>query len=101
GDDGKLARARDDPRVGGEDARHVRVDLAGCAERGGEGDGRGVGSAAAERRDLHRVAREALETGDEHDLPLLERSADAVAADLADLRLRMRGIGEDPGLRAR
>ena len=97
----ELARVRDDPRVGGEDARHVRVDLAGAAERGGERDGGGVGAAAAERRDLHRVAREALEAGDEHDLPLLERGADAVAADLADLRLRVRGVGEDPRLRAR
>ena len=85
----QLARVRDDARVGGEDAGHVRVDLAGGAERGRERDRGRVGAAAAERRDVHRVAREALEAGDEDDLVLVERILDAVAPDLADLRLRV------------
>ena len=97
----QLARVRHEPRVGGEDAGHVGVDLAGRAERCRERDGRRVGAAAAERRDLHRVAREALEPGDEHDLVLIERVPDPVAADLADLRLAVRRVGEDAGLRAR
>ena len=73
GDDGELARLRHEPRIGGEHPGHVRVDLAGAAERGSEGDGGGVGAAAPERRDLHRLAREALEAGDEDD-PALRRA---------------------------
>ena len=97
----QLARVRHDARVGGEDAGDVGVDLAGGAERGRERDGGRVRAAAAERRDLHRVAREALEAGDEHDLALVERVLDPVAPDLADLGLHVRGVGEDAGLRAR
>ena len=70
---GQLARVGDDARVGGVDARHVRVDLAHLGvHRGGERDGRGVRAAAAERRDVLR-GRDALEAGDEHDLVLVER----------------------------
>ena len=97
----QLARVRHDARVGGEHARDVGVDLAGGAERGRERDRRRVRAAAAERRDLHRVAREALEAGDEDDLVLVEGVPDPVAADLADLGLHVRRIGEDAGLRAR
>ena len=39
---------------------------------GGQGDGRGVGAAAAERRDVV-VLVDALEAGDDDDLALVER----------------------------
>ena len=96
----QLPRVRHDPRIGGEDAGHVGVDLAGGAECRGEGDGGCVSAAAAERGHVHRVAREPLEAGDEDDLVLVERVLDAVAADLADLGLHVGAVGEDPGLRA-
>ena len=66
----ELAGLGDDARVGGEDAGDVRVDLARGAEGGGEGDGGRIRAAAAERRHVHRVAREALEARDEDDLPV-------------------------------
>ena len=93
-------RFRYDPRVGREHARHVRVDLARGAERGCQRDRRSVGPASAERRHVHRVAREALEPGDEHDLPVFERLEHPHRRDLPDLGLRVDGVGEDPRLRA-
>ena len=76
----ELSRLGDDARVGGEDARDVGVDLAGRAERGGERDRGRIGAASAERRHVHRVAREALEAGDEHDPAPVERLDDATPA---------------------
>ena len=47
------------------------------------------------------VSREnPLEPGDEHDLLALEGVEDADRRDLADLRPRVHGVGDDPGLRA-
>ena len=60
----KLARGRDDPRVGGVHAVDVGVDLAHLgAERGRDRDRGGVGAAPPERRDV-AVGRDALEAGD-------------------------------------
>ena len=76
GDDRQLAGVGDDPRVGAEDAGDVGVDLADAGvERGGEGDGGGVGAAAAERGDVAALGRDPLEAGDEDDPVLLERVA--------------------------
>ena len=76
GDAGELAGVGDDPRVGAVDAGDVGVDLADAGvERGGEGDGGGVGAAAAERGDVAAVGRDALEAGDEDDPVLLQRLA--------------------------
>ncbi len=97
----ELAGLGDDARVGREDAFDVRVDLARGAERRGESDGRRVGAAAPERRHVHRVAGEALVAGDEDDPPAVERLDHANRGDLADLRLRVHGVGDDPRLRAR
>ena len=55
GDDVELARLRHEPRVGGEDARDVGVDLARRAQSCGECDGGRVGPTATERRHVHRV----------------------------------------------
>ena len=98
---GELACVGDDARVGGVDPGHVRVDLAGGAERCRERDGRRVGAATAERRHVLALGRDALEAGDEHDLAGVERGEHAVRPDVEDLRLAVRGVGDDPGLRAR
>ena len=55
GDDVELPRLRHDPRIGGENARDVGVDLARRAQRGRECDGGRVGPTAPERRHVHRV----------------------------------------------
>ena len=63
----------DDPRVGGEDAVDVGVDLADVGvERGGERDGGGVGAAAAEGGDVLGVLADALEPGDDGDVARVE-----------------------------
>ena len=46
------------------------------------------------------AGRDALEAGDEDDLALVERLVDPLRADLDDLRLRVRRVGDDPRLRA-
>ena len=80
---------------------HVGVDLADVgAQRGGERDRRGVRAAAAERRHVERVLRDALEARHEHDLAVVERRADAVGPHLEDARLGVRGVGDDARLRA-
>ena len=96
----ELARLRNDARIGGEDSFDVRVDLAGGAERRSEGDRGRVGPTAPERRHVHRVPREALESRDQHDPSAIERLEHPHGRDLADLRLRVHRVGEDPGLRA-
>ena len=87
----ELARVRDDPRVGRVDAGDVGVDLADLGVR-------------ARPRARPRVVSEpprpsvvtscavgdALEAGDEHDLVLFERRADAVGAHVEDPRLGVR-----------
>ena len=101
GDPRQLAGLGDDPRVGAVDAGDVGVDLADAgAKRRGEGDGGGVGAAAAERGDVAAVGGDALEAGDEDDPVLLQRLGDAVGADVDDPRLGVGGVGDDPRLRA-
>ena len=65
------ARAGHQPRVLGEHAVHVGVDLAHVgAQRRGERDGRGVGAAAAQRGDVLGGLRDALEAGHDRDRAL-------------------------------
>ena len=79
----------------------VGVDLADVgAERGGQRHRGGVGAAAAERGD-RALGGDPLEAGDHRDAPGGDRIADAVASDLDDLGLAVRGVGDDAGLRAR
>ena len=78
----------------------VGVDLAHLgADRGGQRD-RGRVRAAATERGHVAARRHALEAGDEHDQVLVERLADPVGAHVEDPRLRVRGVGDDPRLRA-
>ena len=98
---GDLPRARHDPRVGGEDAVHVGVDLAVLgAERCGQRDGRGVGRAASERRDVLGGLRDALEAGDDDDVALVERRLDAAGRDVDDAGVAVGAGGDHAGLRA-
>ena len=96
----ELARLRHDPGVSAEDAVDVGVDLADvCVERSGHRDGRRVGAATTQRGRVGGRG-DALEAGDDHDLSLLERLADAARADLDDPGLAVARVGEDPRLRA-
>ena len=100
GDEVELAGFGHDARIGGVDAVHVGEDLAGLgAQRRRQGDGRGVGAAAAERGDV-LGGRDSLEAGHEDDLVLLEGLVDAVRPDIEDLGLGVRRVGDDAGLRA-
>ncbi len=70
GDGLELPRARDDARVGGEDALDVGVNIASVGlDRDREGDGRGVRAAATERREIP-FRGDALEAGDHRDSAL-------------------------------
>ena len=91
GDAVDLAGSRDDSRVGGEDPVDVGVDLADLGvERGGERDGGRVGAAAAQGGDLLGVLADALEPGDDDDVPLVEGVGDAARGDVDDPRLAVR-----------
>ena len=96
----ELAGVGDDPRIGGEDTGDVGVDLAGGTEGSSQRNCGQIGAAPSERRHVHRVAREPLIAGDEDDLPQVEGFDHAHGCDLADLRFRVNGVGDDPGLRA-
>ena len=101
GDPVELARGRHDPRVGGEDAVDVAVDLADLgAERGGEGDRGGVGGAAAERGDVLGVLGDALEAGHDRDRAVADRGLDPARRDVDDLGPAVRRVGDHAGLGA-
>ena len=66
---------------------------------GGERDGGRIGAAAAQGRDVAvRVA--ALEAGDDDDVAVVERIAQAFRRDAFDACLRMARIGDDADLGA-
>ena len=104
-----LAGFGHDARVGGVDAVHVGVDFAAdlapspgpavVLHDGGQGDGRGVGAAAAERGDVV-VLVDALEAGDDDDLAVVEGLAHAVGGDVLDAGLGVGGVGDDADLGA-
>ena len=81
-------------------ATSVKISQRVGAERGRQRDRGRVRAAAAERGHVVRRGRDALEAGDEHDLVLRQRGVDALGADLDDLRLGVRRVGDDAGLRA-
>ena len=101
----KLSRAQPaglghDPGVGGEDAGHVGVDLAGVGlERLGQRHRGGVGPSPAEEGDV-AVGRDALRAADHRDPPGVEAGLDALGVHLEDLGPGVVGVGEDPGLAA-
>src|SRR5207342_3492925 len=88
------------PRVGGEDAVDVGVDLAHVgAERGRHRDGGRVRAPASEGRDVV-LGRQPLEPGQDHDVAGVEGLLDPGRADLDDPGLAVLRVGDDPGLRA-
>ena len=91
GDGVELRGVRDDPRVGGEDAVDVGVDLADVGlQRGGQRDGGGVRSAAAQGGDVLGVLADALEAGDQRDVALVEGGPDPARGDVDDPGLAVR-----------
>ena len=98
---GDLPRAGHDPRVGGEHAVHVAVDLAVVgAQRGRQRHGGGVRRSAAEGGDVLGVLSHALEAGDDHDVALVERTGDPARRDVDDPGVAVGPGGDDAGLRA-
>ena len=98
-DVGELAGVRHEPGVRGEHTRHVAVDLAHLrVDRGGQRDGCGVRAAASQRGHV-AAGGDALEPRHQHDPILAQGLADAIRADVEDLRLGVGGVGHDPGLR--
>ncbi len=91
----------DDPRVGGEDAVHVGVDLADVGvQRRRHRDRGGVRAAAAQGGDVLGVLADALEAGDDDDRALVQRGPQPARGDVDDPRLAVAGGGDHPGLRA-
>ena len=103
-DDGDEPGVGDDARVGREDALHVGVDLAGVGlEAGGQGHGRRVRAATAQRRDLARgegLVRGALEAGHDDDPPAADLGAHAGRVDVGDARPAVARVRADAGLRS-
>ena len=98
GDRSQAAGFRQNPRVGRVDAVDVGVDLAQVGiEHGGQGHGRGVGAAAAERRDV-AVLINPLKPGCDHDRPVGQQFLHVVGRDRLDARLGMRRVGADADL---
>src|SRR6266487_697666 len=92
-------RSRHDPRVSGEDAVHIGVDLAEIrAERRGQCHGGGVRRAAAKRGDVLRGLGHALEPGHDRDGTITQRCLDPAGSHVDDAGLAMRRVGDDPGL---
>jgi hypothetical protein len=90
-----------DARIGGVDAVDVGVDLADVGvQRRRDRDGGGIRTAPAQGRDVLGVLTHPLEAGDQHDLALVERRAQAPRGDVDDLRVAVRAGGDDAGLRA-
>ena len=90
----------DDARVGGEEPVDVGVDFAHVGVEGcGEGDGGRVGAAAAERGHVV-VFGDALESGDDGDLTVLDGAGDALGDHADDLGGAEVAVRLDAGLRA-
>ena len=99
-DGGDAAGGRHDPRVGGEHAVDVGVDLADLgAQRRGQRDRGGVGAPAAERGDVLALLGDALEAGDDRDRALRQRLLDPAGRDVDDLGLAVHRVGDHAGLR--
>ncbi len=97
----ELAGVVHNPGIRAEDAVHVGVDLADVGvQGGGQGDRGGVRPAAAQGGDVPGVLADALEPGDQHDAPLVERFLQPAGRDLEDLRVAVGAGGDDAGLRA-
>ena len=100
GDRVELAGVVHDPGIRAENAVHIGVDLADVGvQRRGQGDRGGVRAAAAQRGDVPGVLADALESGDQHDAPFVERGLQPSRRDFDDLRVAVGAGGDDTGLR--
>ena len=99
GDGVELLGVGDDARIGGVHAVDVGVYLADVGLEGRrQRDGGGVGATATEGGDVLGVLRDTLESGDQHDLAVVERATDAARRDVDDLGLAVRARRDDAGL---
>ena len=88
-----------DARVGGVDAIDVGVNLAGIGpQHGGQGDGRRIAAAAAERGDVEIVV-DALEAGGDDDVAVVEQLLHPLGGNRLDAGLGMRAVGLNADLR--
>ena len=88
-----------DARIGRIDAIHVGVNLAGIGpQHGGQGHGRRVAAAAAERRDVEIVV-DALKAGGDDDVAVVERLSQPRRLDRLDAGLAIAGVGLHADLR--
>ncbi|MNS27702.1 hypothetical protein D3C72_596560 [compost metagenome] len=98
---GQQRGLRHDPRVGGEDAVDVGVDLAHVGfERGRQRHRGGVGAAPAQRADL-AVVGHALEARHHRHEAVGQQLAQAFGLDVGDLGLGVQRLGADARLGAR
>ena len=87
--------------IGGVHAFHVFHEFHALrAQRHRKSHRRGIRSAASERADI-LIRRNALISGNDRNLSLIENLPHALRANLHDLRRRVHGVRDDSGLRAR
>ena len=99
-DRAELRGVGDDPRVGGVYAVDVRVDLADFGvQRRSHCDRGQVGRAPAERRDV-KLGIDALEPGNNDDLPAVQLPTDGACVDVLNPRPRVGAVGHDSDLPA-
>ncbi len=96
------AGVRHDPRVGGENAVHIGVDLAEVGlQCGCEGHSGCIRAAPTERCHVLRILADALETGDDRNRSRVQSVADAPRRDIDDAGLAVRRSRDHAGLGAR
>ena len=104
-DQGQLPGGGLETGIGGEDAAHVREDLAAVGmQPRRERDGRRVRASAPERGRLALVAcrlAQPLEAGDDDDLARVELGPDPAWLDAGDPRLAVTAVSGDPRQRDR
>ncbi len=96
----QLAGLRDQARISSVDALDVGVDVATLGtQRAGEGHGRGIGAATAERGHVLLVG-DALETGDDDHFAVAQLGRDAIGVNVSNSRPGKDARGADAGLGA-
>ena len=90
---------RDDPRICGEDAVDVGIDLADIRPQcGSQRDRRGVRATTAQCRNVLAVRADTLEPCHDGDVTVVQRAPDPPRRNVDDARLAVCGVGDDPCL---